>query len=274
MIPLWEADTPPDPVVLRKRDWGLVVLRAVPIVLFILLCLILLLVCRGVERLLVGDKRPVSSIFPYVVCRFALLVLGLKLTVTGRAMAQRGAIVANHSSWLDILVLNATHRLFFVSKAEVSGWAGIGTLAKATGTVFINRDRREAAAQKQIFEDRLRSGHKLLFFPEGTSTDSLRVLPFKSTLFAAFFTPELRETVWVQPCSVVYRAPEGQPARFYGWWGDMAFGPSALKVLAARPQGSVEVVYHPALKVSQFADRKRLTQVCEEAVRAGLPDRL
>ena len=116
------------------------------------------------------------------------MILGIRLQVTGRPMAERGAVVANHASWLDIFVLNAVSRVYFVSKAEVAGWAGIGWLARATGTVFIARKGTEAKEQQALFEARLRAGHRLLFFPEGTSTDSLRVLPFKSTLFAAFYT--------------------------------------------------------------------------------------
>ena len=112
--------------------------------------------------------------------------IGLRMSVRGTPMSHPGAVVANHSSWLDIIVLNAAKRVFFVSKAEVSSWPGIGFLANITGTVFIRRERRDSKLQKNLFQTRLGLGHKLLFFPEGTSTDSLRVLPFKSTLFAAF----------------------------------------------------------------------------------------
>lgn len=188
-------------------------------------------------------------------------------------MSQPGAVVANHSTWLDIFTLNAGKRIFFVSKAEVARWAGIGWLARATGTVFITRDRREARAQKAIFEERLTIGHKLLFFPEGTSSDGQRVLPFKSTLFAAFFSDDLRDLVWVQPVTVVYTAPDGQPENFYGWWGDMDFGPHLLKILAASPQGRVDVYCHDPVRVADFADRKTLAQSCEDAVRSKFPER-
>ena len=80
-------------------------------------------------------------------------------------------------------------------------------MAKAAGTVFINRDRKEAAEQKRLFEERLKLGHKLMFFPEGTSSDSLRVLPFKPTLFAAFFAPELRDEV--TPKNILMIGPTG-----------------------------------------------------------------
>lgn len=113
-------------------------------------------------------------------------------------------------------------------------------------------------------------GHKLVFFPEGTSTDGLRVLPFKSTLFAAFFEENLREDIWIQPVSVNYHAPAGEEARFYGWWGDMAFAPHLLKALGARRQGCITVVYHTPLRVRDYADRKVLAKEAEVAVRSGL----
>lgn len=187
-------------------------------------------------------------------------------------MGHPGALVANHSSWLDIFALNAATRLYFVSKAEVAGWPGIGLLAKITGTVFIARDRGQARAQQDVFEDRLLAGHRLLFFPEGTSTDNFRVLPFKSTLFAAFFTEKLRNTLYIQPISVVYTAPEGQDPRFYGWWGDMDFGPHALIMLAQPRGGSVKVICHPPVPVRDMEDRKAMAVTMEKAVRQGMPD--
>ena len=182
-----------------------------------------------------------------------------------------GAVVANHSSWLDIFALNARKRIYFVSKSEVAAWPGIGWLARATGTVFIARATRAAKEQRKLFEDRLHAGHKLLFFPEGTSTDGRRVLLFKSTLFAAFFTNELRDEMWIQPVSVAYSAPPGEDARFYGWWGDMEFGPHLLKVLAQSPHGAVDVTYHAPLRVADFPDRKALAATCEAAVRGAMP---
>ncbi|WP_417248889.1 lysophospholipid acyltransferase family protein [Celeribacter sp.] len=268
---LWDSRIPPTrPKPTRGGTWR-ALRRGIPLFLMIVVCLILLLITRGIERLLVGARRPWSSVFPRFVSRNALRLLGLRLTVTGTPMRQHGVVVANHSSWLDILVLNAEQRVFFVSKAEVANWPGVGAMAKAAGTVFITRDRSHAAEQKAIFENRLKLGHKLLFFPEGTSTDSLRVLPFKPTLFAALFDPQLRHECWVQPVTVRYIAPEGQDVRFYGWWGDMDFGVSLMDVLKAAPQGRVEVTFHDPIEVASVKDRKELARRCEVAVRSGLP---
>ena len=270
MSDTWNDLPPPTPRVLGPLDWVRIIRRAVPLIAILAICFPLLLILRPVERLIWGLKRPVTPYLTQIVCIVACWSLALRRTVDGQPMKTPGAYVANHVSWLDIFVLNASKRMFFVAKAEVHGWAGIGWLARATGTVFIRRNRAEAAAQTRLFEDRLIAGHQLLFFPEGTSTDGLRVLPFKTTLFQAFFADRLRDRLSVQPVTLSYTAPPGSPANHYGWWGDMDFGPSLLQILATPGQGQVRVTYHDALPVAKAESRKELARASEMAVRGGL----
>ncbi|GAA6165309.1 lysophospholipid acyltransferase family protein [Pelagimonas sp. KU-00592-HH] len=270
MSATWSGDGDyPEDKKIGPMGWLRVVLRGLVLGTLVFGCLGILLLVRLIEKPIHGVHRPWTPWITQFVCRNAFRILGIPFSSRGTLMKERGAVVANHSSWLDIFALNARKRIYFVSKAEVANWPGIGWLAKATGTVFINRDRREAAKQKQVFEERLLAGHKLLFFPEGTSTDAIRVLPFKTTLFAAFFTEELREKLWVQPVTVLYHAPDGADTRFYGWWGDMDFGGHLLKVLASGKQGRIELIYHAPVKVSDFPDRKTLAAHCEAEVRGG-----
>jgi len=266
----WYSQTLPDPVPIGPGGWLRVVARGLVLGVLVIVGLCLLLLLRLVERPLFDVRRPWTPFIVLVVCRLAFVVLGIRYRTRGVLMRGPGAVVANHSSWLDIFALNARKRVYFVSKAEVAHWPGIGWLARATGTVFISRAAREAKAQKALFEDRLRAGHKLLFFPEGTSTDGAQVLPFKSTLFAAFFTEALRGQMSIQPVTLRYLAPDGADARFYGWWGDMDFAPHLLQVLAAPRQGSVELNFHTPLRVADFADRKALARACEQVVRSGM----
>ncbi|MEO0403211.1 MAG: lysophospholipid acyltransferase family protein [Pseudomonadota bacterium] len=265
----WEGDPPPSASDITAFGWVRVIARGLAIVSLILLGLAIMLPLRVIERPLFGQARPWTPWITQAVCRLSLACLGLRFVRRGRRMQGHGAIVANHSSWLDIFVLNASDRLFFVSKAEVSAWPGIGALARVVGTVFIARDRKEAKAQTEMFEHRLLAGQRLLFFPEGTSTDGLRVLPFKTTLFAALFAEGLRETCAVQPISVTYHAPKGCDPRTYGWWGDMGFGSHLVTTLALARQGRVDVVYHAPLNVADMADRKALARAAEADVRAG-----
>ena len=267
----WHAEAPPPEVRVGPAGWLRATLRGVPLAVVVFGGLILLLLLRLVEAPLHGLHRPWTPWITQGVCRLAFAILGIGHRVTGAQMRGPGAVVANHASWLDIFALNAVKRVYFVSKAEVAGWPGIGWLARATGTVFITRDPRQAKAQTAIFEARLKAGHKLLFFPEGTSTDGQRILPFKSTLFGAFFAPDLKDILWVQPVTVIYHAPRGEDPRFYAWWGEMEFGAHLLKVLAAPRQGSVEVVYHPPLRVAEARDRKALAAEAEAAVTRAFP---
>ncbi len=266
----WQSDAPPPQVAIPLRAWPRLLARALALVLAFASGLLVHALARLIERPLAGARRPVSGRVVQAVCRAVLVVLGLRLRIHGEPMPGAGALVANHTSWLDILVLHAVTPVTFVSKAEVAGWPGIGLLARVTGTLFIRRDRREARAQATLFAARLEAGQRLLFFPEGTSSDGLQVLPFKPALFEALLAPALRARLHLQPVSLSYHAPDGADWRFYGWWGDMDFGHHALGVLAQRPQGSVTLRFHPPLAIADQTDRKALAATAEAAVRAGV----
>lgn len=268
--PTWRGAEPPE-IALGWAAYARATLRGVLVVLLLICGIMVKLAVLLVERLVRGGRRVWSPVVTQGVCRLVFVILGLRLEARGARMTGPGAYVANHSSWLDIFALNARRNVLFVSKAEVANWPGIGLLAKLTGTVFINRDRRAAKAQPKLIEARLLAGDRLLFFPEGTSTDGRRILPFKTTLFEAFLSEKLKSDLQVQPVTVVYHAPPGADPAFYGWWGDMALGPHLLQVLGARCQGHVEVVYHEPLRVADFAHRKALARAAEARLRSAHP---
>jgi len=269
VTPTWQSKDLPPGTPIRPSGWARAAIRAMPLIVLVFGCLFLLLCVRLIERPVFGQRRPITPHITQFVCRNAFRILGIGYKINGTPIIGGGAVVANHSSWLDIFSLNAAQRVTFVAKEEVSGWAGIGWLARATGTVFVKRDRREARAQIKVFQDRLAADQQLLFFPEGTSTDGQQVLPFKPTLFASFFAPEFK-AMSLQAVTVNYTAGQGQDPRFYGWWGNMDFAPHLLSTLAAYPQGDVTVVYHPPVQISDFEDRKALARHLENQTRSGL----
>ncbi len=251
--------------------WAVAAARGLALALVTYAGLVVLLLLRLVERPLCGLNRPVTPWISQFVCRAGLFIMGFSYRRRGRPMRERGAIVANHAGWLDIFSLNAADRVYFVSKDEVARWPAIGILARVTGTLFIARKGTEAKRQQEMMEARLRAGHRLLFFPEGTSTDTIRVLPFKTPLFQAFYTHGLDRVMFIQPVTVVYRAPPGRDPRCYGWWGDMSFAGHLLGVLATPRQGGIEVIFHPPVPVDGFADRKQLAGFCERVIRTAHP---
>lgn len=265
----WTAEEPP--VIAAASPWkrGVAVIRLVLLLLLTLVLFPLYLIAAWIGR-------PFGARVHFGVqvlwARLGLALCGLRLRVEGARMRHGGALVANHSSWLDIFTLLAAGRVNFVSKAEVRNWPGVGFLAACTGTMFIERRAAEAQAQTLEMGRRMQSGERLAFFPEGTSTDGLRVLPFKSPLFAAFLAEGLRELVWVQPVTIVYEAPDDEPAALYGFWGDMDFGRHIWTVLSHSRGGRVTLVYHRPLRVADHPDRKQLARMCGDAVRTGMDE--
>lgn len=265
MIQPWsEVDTPvlPKPNALQ---WLRFLVRAVLVVVVTGPLLVIMLMFQMIEKIWpLGVANKIVGIW----ARICLWISGLGLRVHGKPMDHAGAIVTNHGSWLDILTMFSASDVHFVAKSEVAGWPVIGWLARQIGTLFIERRRTQAGTHQGVLKSRLDKGDRLCFFPEGTSTDSLRVLPFRSSLFAAFMTDDLRDQMWIQAATVIYTAPSGRDPAFYGWWGDMEIGPHIVSMLALSNGGRVDVHFHAPKKVTEFSDRKALARQCETEVRA------
>ncbi|MFV0293840.1 MAG: lysophospholipid acyltransferase family protein [Paracoccus sp. (in: a-proteobacteria)] len=268
--PNWAEATPPAGQSPDWPGWLRILRRGIPALIILAIGVAALIPIRLTERIFSGPRRPVSGPFVQAVCRSVIWSIGLGWQRTGTPMQDPGAVVANHSSWLDILTMNAAMPVFFVAKSEVSGWLGINILTRVTNTHFVTRDPRLAATQATEFAIRTAAGHRLLFFPEGTSSDGQRILPFKPTLFQGFLSLDLPERLAIQPLTAIYSAPTGQDPRFYGWWGNMDLAPHILTVLAAPHQGRVEIVLHDPIPV-HGENRKSLSRAAESAVRSAFP---
>ena len=207
--------------------------------------------------------------------RICLWLSGIRLVVHGRPI-HAGLLVSNHSSWIDILSLRSNKLIYFVSKSEVASWPGIGFITRITGTIFIERKRSEAKKQEELLRSRIAHDQLLCFFPEGTSTDGLRVLPFKSSLFSAFFTNGDGIDISIQPVSVSYHPAQGSglPASFYSWWGDMGFESHIWDVVTRSFGGRAVVTFHDPVRASDFTDRKALSDYCQRVVDRGVGEAL
>jgi 1-acyl-sn-glycerol-3-phosphate acyltransferase len=116
-----------------------------------------------------------------------LALLGVRLELHGRPCATGPMLlVANHISWLDIVVMHAARYCRFVSKAEVRRWPLIGTLATGGGTIYIERSsRRDALRVVHHMAESLQRGEVVAVFPEGTTSDGVDLLPFHGNLIQA-----------------------------------------------------------------------------------------
>lgn len=206
-------------------------------------------------------------------------LLGIKVRVRGHRV-QGGSdspilFACNHSSYLDIPVLGSVIQGSFVAKSEVEGWPFIGTMSKLQNTVFIERRSSRAGAQKNVLRDTLEQGRSLILFPEGTSSDGMRTLPFKSTLFSIVEKPLVNgHKIRVQPVSVLCTEIGGMPIGrswrpYYAWFGDMTLVKHAWDVFRIS-SFTVDVIFHPPVTIDDFGNRKLLSSHCERVIAAGV----
>ncbi len=235
------------------------------------------IVIQSVLILLPGKAKDSFSQFYWnIVCR----VIGLNVRVIG-AVAERSAdgrpivFVSNHSSWLDILVLGSRLPACFIAKEEVGRWPVIRTIARLGRTVYVRRTRTSTGRERDDMVARLTHGDNLILFPEGTSSDGSRVLPFRSAFLAVAELPvtDKGRTPLVQPVSVVYDRlaglPTGRAARpLFAWYGDMDLG-SHFWRLAQYKGLRASVLLHPPLDPEKFASRKALTAAAYAIVADG-----
>ena len=200
-------------------------------------------------------------------CKLVIRILGFRLHISGKPLESAGLIVANHSSWLDIFIPNAVTPIIFVAKSEVETWPMIGIFARAVGSEFIVRKRNRAGYQKTALMDRMEQGDRLLMFPEGTSTDGQRILPFRSSLFAALHDEKTGLHFPVQTLTLCYFAPAGKRQDFYGWYGDMGFMESFFETLSTGRNGDMHLAFGAPIDARSFSDRKALSTYLENQVR-------
>ena len=210
--------------------------------------------------------------------RSCCAIAGLRLRVVGApATGHPTLFVANHISYLDIVVLGGLLDAAFIAKSEVADWPVIGLIARLGRTVFVQRSAMHCARQCDALAARLGAGDSLVLFAEGTSSDGARVRPFRSALFGVLDRPDLAARVTVQPVTLAYtRFRGGLPIIHslrccYAWYGDMALVPHLWSALGL-PGVEVELRFHDPLPATAFTSRKALAAHAERQVANGLAE--
>lgn len=164
-------------------------------------------------------------------CTRVLRVLGVEVHVAG-VLPEKGLIACNHLSYVDVLALGSLTPMIFVAKKEVRGWPVFGLLARFGGTVFVHRENRgDASKSSEKIREALDRGDLVTLFPEGTSSDGARVLPFKSSLLAAVCPGRHL----IHAGSIHYSSEDGDAAEEICYWGGMTLLPHLLNLLG-RPR--------------------------------------
>lgn len=209
------------------------------------------------------------------------LILNIKVTVAGdEGQLERGGyvIIANHTSYVDGIVLGAIFPIVFVSKKEVRSWPIVGQWNILCGTIFIDRQHKKLVSSLvHEMARKLKQEANILLFPEGTSTNGERMLPFQTVPLAA----PLRSRSIIVPTTIAYKSIDDRPVSAANrdliyWYGEMDFISHFWKLLSLR---GVEVLVTIQPKVECFrypdnsAGRKRLAEDCYNRVLGRVTER-
>lgn len=214
---------------------------------------------------------PSRILIPQLYHRGLARNFGFTIKTHGQPVDGRAVLfVANHVSYLDIMVFASVLRASFVAKSEVAGWPLFGLLAKLNRTVFVERRARRSRDEKSEMENRLAAGDSLILFPEGTSNDGTHVLRFNSTFFAVAETHVDGQPITVQPVSIAYSRLNHLPLRrsdrpMFAWYGAMDLANHLWRV-AGLGRATVELVFGTPVSIETFNSRKELARHCEKVI--------
>jgi 1-acyl-sn-glycerol-3-phosphate acyltransferase len=255
-------DPQPRPRPLRARLRG--TLRAPVAGLVILVGYPLLLLGRLLLAPAPGVRARFSARFFRAWAQTLLRVIRVRVETSGSAPRPPFLLVANHLSYLDVLVLASRLPSVFVSKAEVRRWPLLGPICTALGTLYIDRgQRRDIPRVMAEIEAALDHGLGVIFFPEGTSSKGETVAPFKPSLLEL----PVRLGRAVHHATLSYRTPPGEPPAHEAvcFWGSAHFARHAFGILELR---GIEASLHLDPEPITEADRKLLAERLREAILA------
>lgn len=199
-------------------------------------------------------------------CRTIAQRLSMKVTVSG-SPPHSGLVVSNHLSYLDILFYASVMPCIFVSKSEVLSWPLIGMLARCGGTIFVERGRAHGVDESASeIADALTAGVPVVLFPEGTSTDGIMVMPFRTALLQ----PAIAARALILPAAISYCVYDGVEADLC-YYGEITFLPHLFGALAhkgieARIVFENEARVHPDRKTAAKAARQSVVSLREKTI--------
>jgi len=217
--------------------------------------------------------RKVANGMPRLWHKVVSRSLGVSSTLVGTAASGSVLYVVNHLSWLDIPVIGSHLSGSFVAKSEVADMGVVGFFADMQDTIYVERERRSrSAVQSNAIQERLASGDNIILFPEGTSNDGVRILPFKSALFSSLEGARA-DAIRIQPVTIAYTQLNGLPLTRnrlieIAWLGDTELGSHALDFMRL---GRIDarIMCHEPVRLADFADRKALARHCQAVISTG-----
>jgi 1-acyl-sn-glycerol-3-phosphate acyltransferase len=235
--------------------------RAAPWVILARVIAVVAVVSAAIVMLPLLPASRVPAVLPRL-ARTILRATGVRHEARGRLARHGALVVANHVSWLDVLVLMAHTPCRLLAKREVGTWPVIGRLATAAGTLFIDRSRPRAlpATVGQVAAA-LRSGGVVAAFPEGTTWCGRAGGRFRPALFQA----AISAGVAVAPVRLGFRLPEGTTTTVVAYIADDSLLGSVWRVITTR-RLLVTAQAYPALHPVEGSSRRVLASAVQAVV--------
>jgi lyso-ornithine lipid O-acyltransferase len=236
----------------HPRAWARVALIALALILMLPLHLL-------VRRFTYFS--PFSRLF----LRFAAWAAGVTIRVEGPRRLRNVLYIANHVSWLDVLVLSGRTGCAFVAKADMAPWPVLGWMATLNNSVYVSRENRlDVGAQRDALQAALKTRQAIALFPEGTTGPGTHLLPFRSSLVASVAPPP--EGISIQPVAIDY----GVDAAEIAWTDDESVGVNALRVMGRKRRIIATLKFLEPLDHADFADRKAIAKHSQVEIEAAL----
>lgn len=246
---------------------------AVRMLCFIPMCLLAYILLVAADTLRIGRKR--KNLLIYVLYAACMRVIGLRATLKGELVPGPALIVANHCSYNDVLVIASLGDIFFTPKSDVRGWPLIGPLVARFNVLFVDRKPGSTKQNQQNIFAHLKTGGRICVFPEATTGDGRKLLPFKSSLFSLAEQWDGAEPLPVQPVTVVYRwvdgkRPDEKTWPKIAWYGEIDIVRHLLMFFSLRLV-EAEAIAHPPITLLPGESRKELCARAEAIVAAAYP---
>lgn len=236
------------------------VLRVGALVASLLLCLIPHLLWRALGR---------PSPWPRRFLGMAARAVGARVRIDGRPTDGDMFLIANHVSWVDILALADATGTAFVAHDGIARWPVIGWLAAQNNTLFVSRERRGAlGGQIEALRVAMAGHQPIALFPEGTTGDGRRLLPFKPALLAVLLPPP--RAVMIQPVHIDYGAATADIA----WHGEEPAGANVRRLLARKGRLDVTLRFLAPFDPASCPDRKAIAALAQERIAASMASHL
>lgn len=218
-------------------------------------------------------KLPGQYTAVIIVYKGLAFLMGINIITRGKICSHAPTLyIANHASYLDIVVFGSLLKSYFIAKDEIKSWPVIGQLARMQNTLFVKRDRKHIRLQLEHMKAFFISQKRLTLFPEGTTSDGASVLHFKSSLFEAA-NQALRFPI--QPITVVYGTEKGRDLgndvrHQYTWYGDDELAPHLFTLLSLKKRADIQVIFHEPVYFQDFDTREKLSTFCQSVISSEL----